>query len=82
MLFIEFLDFIGRLAVIKFNGTELNNLGLVHKISHVLDDLLAIVNERRVDSLEEEIEESESDDDYWKSMKIGNFIKRRGLLNA
>ena len=40
---IEFLEFIGRIAVIRFMGSELENVGLGEKIGYILDDLLGLI---------------------------------------
>ena len=52
--FVEFLEFIGRLAHTKFIGSELEfGLDLATKIEYVLDDLLALIdltrNEREIE---------------------------------
>jgi len=41
MKLVEFLEFIGRLAILKFQGTELEQERLVTKISYILDELFA-----------------------------------------
>lgn len=63
----EFLEMIGRIAFIKFQGSELDQLNLMTKIEYVLDDLFQLVelerNEREED--EELIETfSDSNEDY------------------
>lgn len=43
MTFVEFLEFIGRLAVVKFLETEMEELPLGQKIAYILDDLFAVI---------------------------------------
>ena len=65
MEFVEFLEFIARLAVMRFSGTELEDYSLKQKLEFVLDDLFRVIGESRVMIEEEECGYvSESDDDY------------------
>jgi len=59
------LEFIGRLAFLKFkNSSDMASLSLAQKIEYLLDDLMAAFSLTRND-VNIEIEEfSESDDDY------------------
>ena len=64
MRIVELLEFIGRLAIIKFLGTELENEPLATKISYILDELFApigLVKEDPISSVEVETT-SESED--------------------
>ena len=62
MLFVEFLEFIGRLAHSKYKADD--NLTLAQKIEFLLDDIFLAYNMSRND-VEITIEEiSESDDEY------------------
>lgn len=60
--FVEFLEMLGRVAHIKFLGSELEETtDLATKIEYVLDDLFVLIetkrNEREEDSSDEEIED-------------------------
>lgn len=63
MNLVEFLDFVGRIAVLKFKDTEMEDLPLHQKIAFILDDIFAVVGLTRNDVFREE-EASESDSDY------------------
>lgn len=61
----EFIEFIPRLAYFKYRNTYQHEAWrLKSKIQPVLDALLAIVGERRIDPPELAEVISESDDDY------------------
>ena len=46
--FVEFLEFIGRVAELKFAGSELEEqLNLAQKIDYVLDDILPLIGLKR-----------------------------------
>ena len=63
--FVEFLELIGRIADVKFKGTETDkSLSLAEKIEFVLEDILTIVDVRRKDVKITVDEQSESDDEY------------------
>jgi len=64
VLFVEFLEIIGRCADHKFNGSELEDIELAQKINFVLDDLFSPFNMRRRNPRVEIEEETESDSDY------------------
>ena len=63
MVFPEFLEFIGRIAVLKFLNSELDDISLYEKICSVLDELLTIIGEKRKDGVIE-IDFSASDENY------------------
>ena len=64
LLYVEFLEFLGRTAEQYFLGSEMEELELHHKIEYLLDEILTVIGEERVKQ-ETIIEEfSESDDDY------------------
>ena len=63
--FVELLELVGRIADLKFKGTEQEkSLGLAEKIEFVLEDLFTLVGVRRKDVIITVEELSESDDDY------------------
>ena len=64
MIFVEFLEFIGRCADCKFKGSDDASLPLVDKIEHLLDDILPAFGFKRVEVEINVEEKSESDDDY------------------
>jgi len=64
MPFVEFLEFIGRISLVKFVGTELEDLNLAQKIAYVLDDLFSVIGMTRNEVEVEEVVLSESDDEY------------------
>ena len=60
----EFLEFIGRIATLKFRGTNDASIPLSQKIEYVLDDMMPPFGLKRND-VEIGVEEhSESDEDY------------------
>ena len=63
--FVEFLEMIGRVADLKFRGSELETIPLQTKIEYVLDDLFATAPglERR-DARGPLAEETDSDSAY------------------
>lgn len=63
--FVEFLEFIGRLAYVRFkDSSEMSSLPLATKVEYILDDIFAGYGMTRKD-VENVVEEfSESDDDY------------------
>ena len=64
LLYVEFLEFLGRIAEQYFLGSEMEDLELHRKIEYLLDEILTVIDEKRIKQ-EEIIEEfSESDDDY------------------
>ena len=62
--YVEFLEFIARIAEITFKGSELEHLELHKKIGHILDDLLVVVDCEKVEQKIVIEEFSESDDEY------------------
>lgn len=47
--FVEFLEFIARIAEITFKGSELEHIELHKKIGHILDELLVVVDCEKVE---------------------------------
>ena len=63
--FVELLELMGRVAEVKFRGTEMeSSLNLAQKIEFVLDDVLQLVEVKRKDVNIVVDEQSESDDEY------------------
>eukprot|EP00347_Sterkiella_histriomuscorum_P002614 403367462 len=62
--FVEFLELIGRISVLKFKNTDNESLPLAKKIEFILDILLRMVEVQRKDVNIQVNEESESDDEY------------------
>ena len=63
----EFLEMIGRIAFIKFQGSEMDQLDLTTKIEYVLDDLFQLIEVDRLEKEEDEDlceNEEETEDDY------------------
>lgn len=48
LLYVEFLEFLGRIAEQYFSESEMVELELYQKIEFLLDEILIIVNEKRV----------------------------------
>jgi hypothetical protein len=63
---VEFIEMIGRVAHMKFKGSDLDTLPLNEKIEFVLDDLFTAVKglKRKPVVIQEEFEETASDSDY------------------
>lgn len=53
LVFVEFLEMIGRIADIKFRGSEMDSLPLPKKLEFILDDLLTLVGEKRKETKNE-----------------------------
>ena len=67
MKFVEFLEFIGRLAHFKYSealGPEFKTMPLENKLEFVLDEVLATQNIQRKDPVVVNVDMSESDDEY------------------
>lgn len=63
--FVELLEMVGRIAEVKFRGTEMDaTLTLAQKIEFVLDDILPLGGAKRKDVKIVVEEHSESDDEY------------------
>lgn len=62
--FEEFLEMIGRVAHLKYNLQEHAEITLAQKIEFILDEILAVVKEKRNDPEIYIEDESESDKDY------------------
>ena len=62
--FVEFLEMLGRIADLKFKGTDMERMKLTIKMEYVLEDVLALVGATRKDVNIVVNEESESDDEY------------------
>ena len=61
----ELLELIGRIADVKFKGTDIDKtMSLAQKIEFVLDDFLTLVEVKRRDVKITVDEHSESDDEY------------------
>ena len=65
MVFVELLEFLARVAELYFEGSEMEELELHTKLEHLLDEILPLVNAKRVKQSTVIEEFSESDDDYW-----------------
>ena len=64
MSYVEFLEFLARIAELYFEGSEMEELDLHEKLEHLLDELLPLVQAKRVKQTTVIEEFSESDDDY------------------
>ena len=63
--FVEFLEFIGRLAWLKYQDTSNHkSWTMVQKVENIIDGLLAYINGQRIDPSVMNQVESDSDDDY------------------
>jgi len=62
--YLEFLEFLARVAELYFEGSEMEELELHTKLEHLLDEILPLVNAKRVKQSTVIEEFSESDDDY------------------
>jgi len=66
IVFVEFLEMVGRIAEFKFKGTELESIPLELKIEEILDELLTVLGagfKRKPVNIEID-EGTESDSDY------------------
>ena len=61
---VEFLEFLARIAEQIFEDSELEDLPLHEKIEYMLDDILKVIDVKRVKQQITVEEFSESDDDY------------------
>ena len=62
--FVEFLELLGRIAQIRFEGTDLQKEPLVIRLEYILESALAIVGQERIEVVSKEQDWSESDQDY------------------
>ena len=63
--FVEFLEFIGRIAYFKFQDTELHEkMSLAAKIYTVLKSIFVFIGEEPINPEDMNNLESDSDDDY------------------
>ena len=70
----EFYDFIGRVAEIKFEGTDIADEPLPKRIEYILDGLLTLVDAERNEVRIKQVDLSESDEDYWASVEDNEYI--------
>jgi len=63
--YVEFLEFLARIAELYFEGSEMEELELHSKIEYLLDEILTLVGAKRIKQSTVIEEFSESDDDYW-----------------
>lgn len=64
MMFVEFLEMIGRVAVAEYQNSDLANEALATKIEYIVDAILWTIDEERCAYVEHVRDESESDEDY------------------
>lgn len=64
LVFVEFLELLGRIASIKYLGTDFEKEPLIRRIEYVLELILKLVNLERLEPISQEIDSSESDSDY------------------
>lgn len=62
--FVEFLEMIGRIALVKYEGSDMEREPLVRKIEFVVDSLFTLLNVERSEVVLEEEDISDSDPDY------------------
>ena len=48
MIYVEFLEFLARIAELYFEGSEMEEIDLHRKLEYLLDELLPMVNTKRV----------------------------------
>ena len=64
--FVEFLEFLARIAELNFKGSEMEDLELYEKLEYLLDDLFEILPEAKRVKQSTIVEEfSDSDPEYW-----------------
>lgn len=65
LIFVEFLEFLGRLAEIKYRDKPIiQEEPLVNRLGYLLDALFEIIGEYRRESYDVKADETVSDDDY------------------
>ena len=62
--FVEFLELIGRVALVKYEGSDMEREPLVRKIEFIVDSLFTLLNVERSEVVLEEEDVSDSDPDY------------------
>lgn len=60
----EFLEVIARIAELSFRDSEMEDVELYQKVEHVLDDILPVIDAKRIKQVITVEEFSDSDDDY------------------
>ena len=64
LIYVEFLEFLGRIAELYFAGSEMEDLRLWQKLEYLLDELLLIIGVKRIKQVATVEEYSDSDEDY------------------
>ena len=64
LIYVEFLEFLGRIAELYFSGSEMEGLELWQKLEYLLDEILPIIDAKRVKQVSIIEEYSDSDEDY------------------
>lgn len=64
LLFVEFLEMLGRIAHIRFQDSEFAKASLKMKLEIIIDAALSTIGEQRKDPDQEDADPTESDDDY------------------
>lgn len=62
--FVEFLEFVCRIAVKKFEGSELEYMTVAEKLVYILKDLFDVFDLKYVDQAADDDAETDSDNDY------------------
>ena len=73
MLFTEFLEFIGRCACIKYK--EVTDMTMEDRLLSFMDELFPHYGVTRKEVEENEEELSESDPDYWTSLRDSLLVQ-------
>jgi len=64
LLFVEFLELLGRVASSRFQGTDLQHEPLVVRLEYIVDSALSIAGLERIEAHQKDQDWSESDQDY------------------
>lgn len=64
LVYVEFLEFLARVAELYFEGSEMEELDLHIKLEYLLDEIFTLIGAKRVRQTTIIEEFSESDDDY------------------
>ena len=64
LIYVEFLEFLGRIAGLYFDGSEMEGLELYQKLEYLLDEILPTISAQRIKQSTIIEEFSESDEDY------------------
>lgn len=62
--YVEFLELLGRIAALRFVGTEFENEPFIKRLEYIVDSSLQVIGATRNEATTDEVDQSESDNEY------------------